>query len=44
MKQKNNNIELDSQNFHVEQTAIETAISNREKIWKISYRVLAENF
>jgi len=30
-KQKNNNIELDLQNCHVEQTAIETAISNREK-------------
>ena len=28
---KNNNIELNSQNYHVEQTAIETAISDREK-------------
>ena len=31
IKQKNNNLELDSQNCRVEQTAIETAISNRKK-------------
>jgi len=30
-KTKKNNIELDSQNCHVEQTAIERAISSREK-------------
>jgi len=29
-QKKCNNIELDSQNCHVQQTAIETAISNRE--------------
>jgi len=29
---KNNNIELDSENCHVEQPTIETAISNRENL------------
>jgi len=36
---KNNNIELDSENCHVGQLIIETVISNREETWKISSRL-----
>jgi len=36
---KNNNIELDSENCHVEQLIIETVKSNREETWKISNRL-----
>ena len=38
-KNKKNNIESDSQNCHVEQTAIETAISNRKKPEKFQIAV-----